>query len=116
MVDGLVQNQNRMSQVPTKETKEVIGKLLVHNGNRQRLHLNGNLLQKFPDGNLPQQRLIGRRKLPQPNLCGEEKRRLDQSGNLQLQHRVLGDKVTTTMKNITPTRIRGDGTNQHQAL
>ena len=116
MVDGLVQNHYRMSQVPTKETREVIGKLRGHNGNRERLHLNGNLLQQFPDGSLLQQSLIGRRKLPQPNLCGEEKRPLLQSGNLQHQHRVLGDKVTTTMKKITPTSIRGDGTNQHQAL
>ena len=115
MVDGLVQNQNRMSQVPTKETKEVIGKQLGHNGNRQRRSLNGNLLQQFPDGNLLQQYLIGSPRLPQPNLCGEEKRPRLQSGNLQLQHRVLGDKVTTTMKKITPTRIREDGTNQHQA-
>ena len=114
-----------MSLVPTKEIKEFIGKLLRHNGNRQRLSLNGNLLQKlpdgnlllqFPDGNLLQQRLTGKRKLPQPNLCGKEKRPQLQSGNLQLQYRVLGDKVMTTMKKITPTRIRGDGTNQHQAL
>ena len=105
-----------MSQVPTKETKEVIGKLLGHNGNRRRLLLNGNLLQQLPDGNLLQQRPIGKRKLPRPNLRGEEKRPLLQSGNLQHQHRVLGDKVTTTMKKITLTKIRGDGISQHQAL
>ena len=105
-----------MSLVPTKEIKEFIGKLLRHNGNRQRLSLNGNLLQKLPDGNLLQQRLTGRRKLPPPNLSGEEKRPLLQSGDLKQRHHELGCKVTTTMKKITLTKIRKDGTNQHQVL
>ena len=125
MEDGLVQNQNLMSLVPTKEIKEFIGKLLRHNGNRQRLSLNGNLLQKlpdgnllqqFPDGNLLQQRLTGRRKLPPPNLSGEEKRPLLQIGDLKQRHHELGGKVTTTMKKITLTKIRKDGINQHLAL
>ena len=114
-----------MNQVPTKEIKEFIGKLLRHNGNRQRLNLNGNLLQKlpdgnliqqFPDGNLLQQRPIGKRKLPRPNLRGEEKRPLLQSGDLKQRHHELGGKVTTTMKKITLTKIRKDGIRQHQAL